>query len=72
LQAVSPQPFQAREFDGILDGMGDGVSGEFHAYERGSAQDRAIIDLMLAHTPRSGVEHLYNRYAYMNRRREIA
>jgi hypothetical protein len=52
--------------------MGDGVSGEFHAYERGSAQDRAIIDLMLAHTPRSGVEHLYNRYAYMNRRREIA
>ena len=35
-------------------------------------QDRAIIDLMLAHTPRSGVEHLYNRYAYMDRRREIA
>jgi hypothetical protein len=24
------------------------------------------------HTPRSGVEHFYNRYAYMDRRREIA
>lgn len=32
--------------------------------------DRAIIDLMLAHTP-PGVEGLYNRAAYMPRRREI-
>jgi integrase len=39
---------------------------------QGRIEDRAIIDLMLAHTPRSGVEHLYNRYAYMDRRREIA
>ena len=44
-----------------------------HVVERqGRIEDRAIIDLMLAHTPRSGVEHLYNRYAYMDRRREIA
>lgn len=33
--------------------------------------DRAIIDLMLAHQP-EGVEALYNRSAYMKRRREIA
>lgn len=33
--------------------------------------DRAIIDLMLAHQP-SGVEALYNRAAYMPRRRAIA
>jgi integrase len=33
--------------------------------------DRAVIDLMLAHKP-SGVEGIYNRAAYMARRREIA
>ena len=33
--------------------------------------DRAIIDLMLAHKP-PGVEGIYNRAAYMRRRREIA
>lgn len=33
--------------------------------------DRAIIDLMLAHQP-EGVEALYNRAAYMSRRRELA
>lgn len=33
--------------------------------------DRAIIDLMLAHRP-AGVEGLYNRAAYMPRRRAIA
>jgi integrase len=44
-----------------------------HVVERqGRIEDRAIIDLMLAHTPKSGVEHLYNRYAYIDRRREIA
>jgi integrase len=35
------------------------------------AGDRAIIDLMLAHKP-EGVEAIYNRAAYMPRRREIA
>jgi integrase len=33
--------------------------------------DRAVIDLMLAHKP-SGVEGIYNRAAYMPRRRELA
>jgi integrase len=33
--------------------------------------DRAVIDLMLAHKP-SGIEGIYNRAAYMGRRREIA
>ena len=33
--------------------------------------DRAIIDLMLAHVP-PGVEGIYNRAAYMPRRRELA
>jgi integrase len=39
---------------------------------QGRIEDRAIIDLMLAHMPHGGVEHLYNWYAYMDRRREIA
>lgn len=33
--------------------------------------DRDIIDLMLAHLP-GGVEAIYNRYAYLPRRRELA
>lgn len=43
--------------------------------ERAIAQDRpgdrAIIDLMLAHKP-DGVEAIYNRAAYMGRRRQLA
>lgn len=34
-------------------------------------EDRAVIDLMLAHAP-SGVEAIYNRAAYMPRRRRLA
>ena len=34
-------------------------------------QDRAVIDLMLAHVP-NGVEARYNRALHMARRREIA
>lgn len=34
-------------------------------------EDRAIIDLMLAHKP-DGVEAVYNRAAYMGRRRQLA
>lgn len=41
------------------------------AIEADRPGDRAIIDLMLAHQP-EGVEALYNRAAYMKRRREIA
>lgn len=37
----------------------------------GQANDRAVIELMLAHRP-SGVEASYNRANYMARRREIA
>lgn len=37
----------------------------------GNASDREIIDLMLAHM-QEGVEPIYNRAAYMPRRREIA
>lgn len=37
----------------------------------GRDQDRLVIDLMLAHV-QSGVEPIYNRAAYMPRRREIA
>lgn len=39
--------------------------------EQGRGDDRAIIDLMLAHIP-AGVEADYNRAAYMPRRRELA
>lgn len=41
------------------------------ADEHGRPGDRQIIDLMLAHKP-SGVEGIYNRAAYMPRRRELA
>lgn len=41
------------------------------AEREGSAGDRAIIDLMLAHTPKDQVEKIYNRSAYMPRRREL-
>jgi integrase len=41
------------------------------AMELGRGEDRAIIDLMLAHKP-EGVEAIYNRAAFMPRRREIA
>lgn len=34
--------------------------------------DRAVIDLMLAHVPKDKVEGAYNRAAYMPRRRELA
>lgn len=37
----------------------------------GKPGDRAILDLMLAHKPQ-GVEGIYNRAAYMPRRRELA
>lgn len=41
------------------------------ADKHGRPGDRAIIDLMLAHKPK-GVEGIYNRAAYMPRRRELA
>ena len=41
------------------------------AIEQQNAGDRAVIDLMLAHVP-PGVEGLYNRAAYLPRRRELA
>ena len=34
--------------------------------------DRAMIDLMLAHIPPGAIEKLYNRSAFMPRRRENA
>jgi integrase len=41
------------------------------AVEENRPDERAIIDLMLAHKP-EGVEGIYNRAAYMPRRRRIA
>jgi integrase len=35
-------------------------------------EDRAVIDLMLAHVPHNKVEGAYNRAAYLNRRKELA
>ena len=40
--------------------------------QHGKEHDRKVIDLMLAHVPSSKVESVYNRAAYMPRRREIA
>lgn len=42
------------------------------AKENGRADDREVIDLMLAHIPVNKVEGAYNRAAYMARRRELA
>lgn len=38
----------------------------------GKDHDRQVIDLMLAHVPTGKVESVYNRAAYMPRRRELA
>jgi integrase len=38
----------------------------------GKDHDRKVIDLMLAHVPKEKVEGVYNRAAYMPRRRELA
>ena len=38
----------------------------------GKRHDRQVIDLMLAHVPTAKVEVVYNRAAYMPRRRELA
>lgn len=42
------------------------------AERNGKNHDRAVIDLMLAHVPKEKVEGVYNRAAYMPRRRELA
>jgi integrase len=42
------------------------------AEREGKHNDRAVIDLMLAHVPKEKVEGAYNRAAYMTRRRELA
>lgn len=42
------------------------------AQRHGRPDDRAVIDLMLAHVPTNKVEKAYNRAAYMPRRRELA
>ncbi|WP_238473901.1 tyrosine-type recombinase/integrase [Altericroceibacterium spongiae] len=42
------------------------------AKEHGRADDRAVIDLMLAHLPKEKVEAAYNRAQFMPRRRQLA
>lgn len=42
------------------------------AEREGKEHDRRVIDLMLAHIPKEKVEGVYNRAAYMPRRRELA
>ena len=42
------------------------------AEREGKEHDRQVIDLMLAHVPTRKVEGVYNRAAYMPRRRELA
>ncbi|GGE74934.1 tyrosine-type recombinase/integrase [Sphingomonas prati] len=42
------------------------------AKHSGNPDDRAVIDLMLAHVPKDKVESAYNRAAFMPRRRELA
>jgi integrase len=42
------------------------------AKEIGRPDDRAVIDLMLAHVPKDKVESAYNRAAFLPRRRELA
>jgi len=42
------------------------------ARKHGRPDDRAVIDLMLAHVPKDRVEAAYNRAEFMDRRRELA
>ncbi len=42
------------------------------AKTHGRADDREVIDLMLAHVPANKIEGAYNRAAYLPRRRELA
>lgn len=42
------------------------------AEREGKEHDRKVVDLMLAHVPTGKVEGVYNRAAYMPRRRELA
>jgi hypothetical protein len=42
------------------------------AKRHGRADDREVINLMLAHVPSDRVERAYNRALYMDRRRELA
>jgi hypothetical protein len=42
------------------------------AVAEGKPENRAIIDLMLAHVPKDRVESAYNRAIYLERRRAIA
>ncbi|MGY4398973.1 integrase [Sphingomonas sp. UYAg733] len=42
------------------------------AEREGKEHDRQVIDLMLAHVPTAKVEGVYNRAAYLPRRRELA
>jgi hypothetical protein len=42
------------------------------AKANGRADDREVIDLMLAHTQINKVEGAYNRAAYMPRRRQLS
>lgn len=42
------------------------------AKHSGLPDDRAVIDLMLAHVPKNKVESAYNRAAFMDRRRDLA
>ncbi len=42
------------------------------ALAHGRPDDRAVIDLMLAHVPTNKIEGAYNRAAYMPRRRDLA
>jgi integrase len=42
------------------------------AEREGKEHDRKVIDLMLAHVPTGRIEGVYNRAAYMPRRRELA
>jgi hypothetical protein len=42
------------------------------AKAKGRADDREVIDLMLAHTQANRDEGAYNRAAYMPRRRELS
>lgn len=42
------------------------------AEREGKEHDRKVIDLMLAHVPKEKIESVYNRAAYLPRRRELA
>ncbi len=65
----SDQPMSEQALIYLLNRAGHYI---LHHHERTFPADRAVIDLMLAHTPKDRIESRYNRAMHTERRRKLA